>query len=108
MDAFWGGIIGVAIGALIGSGLIIINEWIKKCFERREQEKKFNIWKALEQTGVTPPSLTVEQICKATGLCAKELESLLYGMVQGGTVKEGPVPKAFTRYSRDFSRSPYA
>lgn len=108
MESFYGGIIGAAIGALIGSGLIILNDRIKICSEKSRQKKKFKIWNTLEQTGNTPPSLTMEQISQTTGLCVDQLEPLLYEMIQEGTVKEGPVPKVFTRYKRDFSRSPYA
>jgi hypothetical protein len=80
---------------------------IKRYLKQKKTSKKLRIYKALEQTGPTPPSLTVEQISEATGLSAEEMEPLLYEMIQEGTVKEGPVPKAFTRYLRNFSRSPY-
>jgi hypothetical protein len=103
METIWGAI----IVAIIGSMLIIINEWVKIYFAKKKTENKFKIWTALEQQGITPPSLTVEQICNATELRAEEVEPLLYEMIQEGTVKEGPVPKVFTRYLRDFSRSPY-
>jgi len=81
---------------------------IKKYLKQKKTSKKLRIYKALEQTGPTPPSLTMEQICETTGLCVKELELLLYEMVQEGTIKEGPFPRTFTRYLRNFSRSPYA
>ena len=103
-------ILGALIGAIIGSMLIIINEWAKIYFGEKKTKRKFKIWTALEQGGITPPSLRFEEISKATGLCAKEIEPLLYEMIQEGTVKEGPLPKVFTRsgYLKDSSRSPYA
>jgi hypothetical protein len=82
--------------------------WIDKLLRGRRESKKLLIYKALEQTGMTPPSLTVEEICASTKLCAKEVESLLYEMIQEGTIAEGPFPGTFTRYLRNFSRSPYA
>ena len=82
--------------------------WIDKLSRGRRGSKKLLIYKALEQTGLTPPSLTVEEICASTKLCAKQVELLLYEMVQEGIIREGPFPRTFTRYLRDFSRSPYA
>ncbi|MGO8990711.1 MAG: hypothetical protein ACLQGU_11540 [bacterium] len=102
METIWGAL----IGAIIGSMLIIINEWVKIYSGGKKTRRKFKIWVALEQKGVTAPSLTVEQVSAATGLCAKEVELLLYEMIQDGAVKEGPLPKVFTRYLRDFSRTP--
>lgn len=96
METFYAAI----VAATIGSILIIINEWTKLCFEKRKQKKKFTIWSGLEQTEQEqkPPSLTVEQISKDANLYAEEVESLLYEMVQEGTIQEGPFPGTFTRY----------
>lgn len=99
METFYGAI----IAAIIGSALIVINEWTKIISEQRKQKKKFNIWNVLKQTGATPPSLTVAEISKETKLCAEQLESLLYEMVQEGTIREGPFPGTFTRYRTDYS-----
>ena len=103
METIWGAI----IVAIIGSMLIIINEWVKIYFAKKKTENKFKIWTALEQQGITSPSLTVEQISNATELCAEEIEPLIYEMIQEGTVKESPFPKTFTRYLRKSSGSPY-
>ena len=73
-------------------------EWIKKYFRQRRESKKLLIYKLLEQTGPTPPSLTVKQICEATGLREAEIESLLYEMIREGTLREGLFSKTFTRY----------
>jgi len=60
METFYGAI----VAAVIGSVLIVINEWIKIFSEHRKQKKKFNIWKILELTeqASAAPNLTVEQV----------------------------------------------
>lgn len=93
MDTLW-----VALSAAaIGSFLIILNEWIKVYFERKKQRNKLAIWNALEQTGTTPPSLTIEDIAMETGIDNENLTPLLYEMIQEGTISDGPF-HAFTRY----------
>lgn len=90
------------VAAIIGSILIIVNEWIKLYCKEQKQKKKFTIWRVLEQRKqqTTHLSLTVEQISTETRLCAVQLEPLLYEMVQEGTIREGPFPRTFTRYPR--------
>jgi hypothetical protein len=64
-------------------------EWIKVFLERRKSLKKLAIYNALEQTGPTPPSLTIAQISVITGLCLEQVNSLLYEMIESGTIQEG-------------------
>jgi hypothetical protein len=100
-------IYGAIIGAVIGSILIIVNEWVKIYTGWQKQKNRVKVWNVLRQEGSTPTALSIEAISEKTKLCAKQLEPLLYEMVQEGTIKEGPFPRTFTRYLRNFSRSPY-
>ncbi|MBI3392736.1 MAG: hypothetical protein HY039_06060 [Nitrospirae bacterium] len=88
----------VAIGALISGGLIVLNERLKIRSERKKQKDKFAIWKALEQTGPTPASLKIEDLC-GTGLPKEKVEPLIFEMIRDGLVAEGNLPGTYTRVS---------
>ena len=98
MDSIISGNVDVAImAAVIGSILIIVNEWFKVWLERRKQRKKFAIWDAMEQGGVAPSKFTLEDLASKTHIDARSLKSLLYEMIQEGTVVEGELLGTFTR-----------
>jgi len=93
MDTIWG----TLLGAIVGSVLIIINEWVKTYFEDRKEKKKFDIWNELKQTDITPPIMNDKKLSEATKINIKEISSLLYEMVREGTIHEGP-SSTFKRY----------
>lgn len=94
MESFWVAFTAAAIGSI----LIILNEWVKVFFEQRKQKKKLVIWNALEQTGNTPPSFTIEQLSEVTKINIEQLKPLLYEMLQEGVIFEGSLHGTFTRY----------
>ncbi len=88
-----------AIGALISGGLIVLNERLKIRSERKKQKDKFEIWKALAQTGPTPASLEIEDLCERTRLPKEKVEPLIFEMIRDGLVAEAQLPGTYTRVS---------
>lgn len=68
--------------------------------KQRKTENKFIIWCALEQTNSTPPSSRVEELSNETGIDTKQIEELLFEMLEEGIIFEGPFPRTFTRYAK--------
>lgn len=97
MDIIWV----TLLGAIVGSVLIIINEWVKICFDNKKGKKKFDIWNTLKQTDYAPPTLNDNQLSEITKIDIKEISYLLYEMVKEGTISEGPSPSSFTRYKKN-------
>jgi len=86
------------LAGVVGSLLIIVNEWFKLFIERSKQNKKLKIWKAMEQAGISVFEWTLEDLTKQTQINSGQLQSLMYEMIQEGTAKEGTHRGTFTRH----------
>ena len=98
LDPLWVNAGAPILAAVIGSILIVVNEWVKIFFEKKRQKEKLRIWTALEQTGPVQRLLTLENLSAATGLSGKNITPLIYEMLQEGTVSEGSRPGTFARF----------
>lgn len=74
-----------AMGTLISGVLIILNERLKICSERKKQKDKLKIWRALAQTGPAPASLEIEDLCERARLDKKKVEPLVFEIELKGT-----------------------
>lgn len=68
--------------------------------QKSNQKKKHAIWGALEQKEgeIIRPCKTIDQLAAETRVDVKELEELIFEMIQEGIISEGSFPRTYTRY----------
>ncbi|MDA8170483.1 MAG: hypothetical protein M0Z48_01460 [Nitrospiraceae bacterium] len=76
-------IIAAIIGAIVSGGLIILNEWVKRFFQKRHEKKKFKLWRKIFNEGIMGKVVIVEK--------KEDPPDLLYELHKDGVIIFGEV-----------------